>query len=282
MGPDDPNLSTLYSIVFTQHLNLGHHDEAFNNLHLNPDSERRIDCLRQLIVTLFEKKRFIDLVSFPHTDMFEDLVRIVEARARSVDILDNHYYDFLYSFYVDKENWRKGFYSFLFIFYTFFIFKHFYTNFLMFKIFVSAASAKYEQAMRYSQESHSVPLILKQSQCLIACINVLSLVNEKYRWIVRPSMAESFSDDRDPKIKRSFDGEEILRYKMKKQVEVLEIEDIRKEYAIVQAKLHLSKRNCEFHTVAQAGIERIYKFFLSNLRSVKFELGKCLEMNFYF
>ena len=105
---DDPHLATLFSIVFAQHLILGHHNEAYNYLHQNPDAERKIDCLRQLIVTLFEKKKFTDLVSFPHTDLFEDLVRIVESRARSVDILENNYYDFLYSFHVDKENWRKG------------------------------------------------------------------------------------------------------------------------------------------------------------------------------
>ena len=113
---DDPNLPTLHSIVFTQHLNLGHHVEAYHCLNSNPDSARRVDCLRQLVVTLFERKKLIDLVLFPYVDMYEDLERIVEGRARSVDLMENNYYNFLYSFHVNKGNLRKGSYHFKFEF----------------------------------------------------------------------------------------------------------------------------------------------------------------------
>lgn len=107
-APDDENLPTLHSIVFTQHLNLGHHTEAYHCLNSNPDAARRTDCLRQLVVTLFERKKLVDLVSFPYVDMYEDLERIVEERARSVDLLKNNYYNFLYSFHINKGNMRKG------------------------------------------------------------------------------------------------------------------------------------------------------------------------------
>lgn len=109
---DDPNLPTLHSIIFAQHLNLGHHMEAYHCLNANPDAARRVDCLRQLVVTLFEKKMLIDLISFPYVDMYEDLERIVEGRARSVDLMENNYYNFLYSFHVNKQNMRKGIRSF--------------------------------------------------------------------------------------------------------------------------------------------------------------------------
>lgn len=105
---DDPNLPTLHSIVFVQHLNLGHHTKAYNCLNSNPDAARRVDCLRQLVVTLFERKKLIDLISFPYVDMYEDLERIVEGRARSVDLMENNYYNFLYSFHINKGNMRKG------------------------------------------------------------------------------------------------------------------------------------------------------------------------------
>lgn len=105
---DDPNLPTLHSIIFAQHLGLGHHAEAYHCLNANPDAARRVDCLRQLVVTLFEKKLLIDLISFPYVDMYEDLERIVEGRARSVDLMENNYYNFLYSFHVNKQNMRKG------------------------------------------------------------------------------------------------------------------------------------------------------------------------------
>lgn len=75
---------------------------------INPDKSRRKDSLRQFVVTLFERKQLTQLANFPYIDMFEDLEQIIEARARSVDLTVNNYYDFLYSFHVTKENYRKG------------------------------------------------------------------------------------------------------------------------------------------------------------------------------
>ncbi|XP_011311730.1 nuclear pore complex protein Nup160 homolog [Fopius arisanus] len=219
---NDPNLPTLHSIIFTQHLNLEHHTEAYHCLNSNPDAERRSDCLRQLVVTLFERKKLVDLVSFPYVDMYEDLERIVMGRARSVDLMENNYYNFLYSFHINKGNMRK------------------------------AASVMYEQAMRLSQESHSVDIISKQAQCLLACINAINLVSEKYRWIVRPAVEQNYPDEVNPKKKRSVDGKEVLHYKVKKLVEVLEIKDIKKEYWLIDARLKLSKMSSEIHTVAQS------------------------------
>ncbi|XP_076303351.1 nuclear pore complex protein Nup160 [Lasioglossum baleicum] len=223
---DEPNLPTLHSIVFTQHLNLGHHTKAYNCLSLNPDAARKVDCLRQLVVTLFERRKLIDLISFPYVDMYEDLERIVEGRARSVDLMENNYYNFLYSFHVNKGNMRK------------------------------AASVMYEQAMRLSQESQSVPIVSRQAQCLLTCINALNLVSNKYRWIVRPAIDQSYSEDLshlDRQICARGSNEDILPYKMKKQIEVLELNDIKKEYYVVDARLKISKINSELHVVAHAG-----------------------------
>ncbi|XP_033337859.1 nuclear pore complex protein Nup160 [Megalopta genalis] len=223
---DDPNLPTLHSIVFTQHLNLGHHTKAYNCLNSNPDAARKVDCLRQLVVTLFERRKLIDLISFPYVDMYEDLERIVEGRARSVDLMENNYYNFLYSFHINKGNMRK------------------------------AASVMYEQAMRLSQESQSVTIVSRQAQCLLACINALHLVSDKYRWIVRPVIDQNYPEDlshldRQSSLKGS--NEDIIPYKIKKQIEVLELNDIKKEYYVVDARLKISKINSELHVVAHAG-----------------------------
>ncbi|KAF3422683.1 hypothetical protein E2986_06785 [Frieseomelitta varia] len=221
---DDPNLPTLHSIVFMQHLNLGHHIKAYNCLNSNPDVARRVDCLRQLVVTLFERKKLIDLISFPYVDMYEDLERIVEGRARSVDLMENNYYNFLYSFHINKGNMRK------------------------------AASVMYEQAMRLSQESQSVAIVSRQAQCLLACINALHLVSEKYRWIVRPVIDQNYLEEMDYEVQtRSTGNEDALHYIIKKQIEVLELNDIKREYYIVDARLKISKINSELHVVSHAG-----------------------------
>ncbi|XP_011502430.1 PREDICTED: nuclear pore complex protein Nup160 homolog [Ceratosolen solmsi marchali] len=218
---DDPNLPTLHSIVFTQHLNLQHHIEAYNCLNTNPDAARRVDCLRQLVITLFNRKKLIDLIDFPYVDMYQDLEKIMESRARSVDLMENNYYDFLYSFYINNGNVRK------------------------------AASIMYEQAIRLNQEPHSLSIILKHTNCLLACINALFLANNKYRWIVRPVIDHNALDECNLRKKRSAGGNEILQYRIKKKVEVLELKGIKEEYIIAHAKLKLTRLNPNIHLAAQ-------------------------------
>ncbi|XP_031781402.1 nuclear pore complex protein Nup160 homolog isoform X3 [Nasonia vitripennis] len=211
---NEPNLPTLHSIVFTQHLHLQHHIEAYNCLNTNPDNQRRVDCLRLLVLALFNRKKLIELASFPYVDMYTDLEKIMESRARSADLLENNYYDFLYSFHINKGNIRK------------------------------AASIMYEQAIRLGQESYSLLTISKITHCLLSCINALHLVNEKYRWIVRPVMhANSSEEEKNLTKNRSELEEEILQFNLKKQIEVLELKDIKKEYILAEAKLKLIKFN---------------------------------------
>lgn len=220
---NDSSLPTLHSIIFAQHLNLEHHVEAYNCLNINPDADRRIDCLRQLIVALFGRKRLKDLISFPYVKMYEDLEKIIEARARSVDLMENDYYDFLYSFHINKGNMRK------------------------------AASVMYEQALRFGQEPYSLQTISKQANCLLASINILSLAKKEFRWILRPvvdySCIENCSNLRK---KRNSSGNEILKCNGSKLIEVLELQDIKVEYALSSAKAKLTKIGIEGHNVSSS------------------------------
>ena len=75
---------------------------------VNPDKARRKDSLRQFVVALFDRKQLRQLASYPYIDMFDVLEHIIEERARSVDLNANRYYDFLYSFHVSKDNYRKA------------------------------------------------------------------------------------------------------------------------------------------------------------------------------
>lgn len=96
------------SIVFANHLKLEHYTEAYHSLIDNVEASHRKDCLRKLVVCLFEEKRLDLLMQFPYIRLQDDLEDIVESRARFMSIEDNAYYDFLYSFHVTKGNMRKG------------------------------------------------------------------------------------------------------------------------------------------------------------------------------
>lgn len=89
--------------------------------------------------------------------MYEDLERIVESRARSLDLLSSNYYNFLYSFHMKKGNLRK------------------------------AATMMYEQGVRLGQETTGDSESLhQQAKCYLACLNALRLVDPRYAWIVKP------------------------------------------------------------------------------------------------
>ena len=215
----------------------------------NPDQSRRKDSLRQFVVTLFERKELKQLAFYPYVDMFEDLENIIESRARSVDLSVNNYYDFLYSFHISKENYRK------------------------------AAYVMYECAMRLSTETFSQQGLEKQVQCFLACLNSLRLVNPNYAWIgkklcvkqyistgssiilvylpglikyffpipiVKPVLKVSPSSTSMANLppgvspKHSYDGEMIIPASLKPKMDVLEAADIQKELQLVSARLKLA------------------------------------------
>lgn len=104
----DSQLPMFQSIVFNNHLQLEHYEEAYHSLIYNAELSRRKDCLRQLVVTLFNKKRLDLLMNFPYVGLHEEFENIVESRARSLTIEENEIYDFLYAFHVNNGNMRKG------------------------------------------------------------------------------------------------------------------------------------------------------------------------------
>lgn len=212
---DDPDLPTLHSIAFVNHLRLEHHQEAYQSLNSNPDSARRVDCLRQLVVNLFELHRLDLLLEFPYENLVQDLERIVESRARSLDISNPSFYNFLYAFHIKKLNFRK------------------------------AATVMYEQGMRLGCEgTHSAELTERQAKCYLACLNALQLVDPNYAWIVKPVVSNDTDEDiTGMSPKRGNDGEELSKPDWRREVDVMEIDHIRTEYEVVQCRLRLLRHS---------------------------------------
>ncbi|XP_062566399.1 nuclear pore complex protein Nup160-like isoform X5 [Saccostrea cucullata] len=210
---DDENTATLWSKMFKYQLELGHNDEAYNAMVSNPDPSRRKDCLRQLLVTLCERGDLQTLVGFPYIDLQDEVVSILESRARAVDITTQNYYDLLYAYYVSRNNFGK------------------------------AGSVMYEHGMRLGREVPSKQGLQKQAHCYLAAMNALRLVNPMYAWIVRPTT------NTDPQMvkgimsgKRNIEGDE-KENQTPKRMEVLELKDIEKEFMLVDARLQLLKHD---------------------------------------
>ncbi|XP_077374049.1 nuclear pore complex protein Nup160 [Festucalex cinctus] len=197
--------AALWTRIFKHHLDLGHNREAYQALIQNPDPSTRLDCLRQLVVVLCERAQLDDLVRFSYVNLHDEVVAIMESRARGVDLLTHNYYELLYAFHVNRHNYRK------------------------------AGTVMLELAVRLGREVCSVRGLKKQVNCFLAAINCLHLIRPEYAWMVRP-VTESERPGASPK--RNSDGD-FVGTPVKRQVEILELRDLEKEFLLATCRLAL-------------------------------------------
>lgn len=221
LQPASGQLAMFQSIVFMNHLNLEHYEEAYHALTANTEPARRKDCLRQLVVRLFEKRRLDLLLKFPYLGLQVELENIIESRARSMSIEDNVYYDFLFSFYISRSTVRK------------------------------AASVMYVQALRCMLEFNTLPGIERRYECLLACLTALDLAEENYQWIARPVINE------DQQVEMNDDDMETDQHSHQSKIVVLDKQDIRKELLLTDAVITLAKHRKELNTIVNANADEL-------------------------
>ncbi|BFZ03943.1 hypothetical protein BsWGS_06979 [Bradybaena similaris] len=221
---DDPNLPALQSKIFKHHLELGHNQQAFHAMMNNPDADRKKDCLRQFLVVLSERGDLADLVSFDYQELEEEVVYILENRARSVDLLTYDYYSLLYSYFIYREDYRK------------------------------AGRIMFEQGLRLSQEVPGLKSLQQQAQCYLSTLNTLRLVRPEYAWIVKPETRSARSQDgaRDRRSRQEgasdrgsrqegSDNPRKRKLASDRKMEILELSDLEKQYLLLDARLRLMK-----------------------------------------
>ncbi|XP_017480292.1 PREDICTED: nuclear pore complex protein Nup160 homolog isoform X3 [Rhagoletis zephyria] len=227
LGKSDSQLPMFQSIVFNNHLQLEHYEEAYHSLIYNAELSRRKDCLRQLVVTLFNRKRLDLLMHFPYVGLHEEFENIVESRARSLVIDQNEVYDFLYAFHVNNGNMRK------------------------------ASAIMYEQAMRFQLEGDSIESMEKRCASLLVCINSLHLIDRRYRWIAKPVIglddAQPLSALNDSEPMDTKPDDDAIR----EQVVVLEIKDIKRELLHTEALMRLADHRKDIQTFIHAGPQEL-------------------------
>ncbi|XP_036283000.1 nuclear pore complex protein Nup160 isoform X1 [Pipistrellus kuhlii] len=218
-GDDWKSQATLRTCIFKHHLDLGHNSQAYEALTQIPDSSRQLDCLRQLVVVLCERSQLQDLVEFPYVNLHNEVVGIIESRARAVDLMTHNYYELLYAFHVYRHNYRK------------------------------AGTVMFEYGMRLGREVRTLRGLEKQGNCYLAAINCLRLIRPEYAWIVQPASGAVY-DRPGASPKRNHDGE-CTAAPTSRQIEILDLEDLEKECSLARVRLALAQH--EPSAVAVAG-----------------------------
>ncbi|ERE70222.1 nuclear pore complex protein [Cricetulus griseus] len=210
-GDDWKSQATLRTCIFKHHLDLGHNSQAYEALTQIPDSSRQLDCLRQLVVVLCERSQLQDLVEFPYVNLHNEVVGIIESRARAVDLMTHNYYELLYAFHIYRHNYRK------------------------------AGTVMFEYGMRLGREVRTLRGLEKQGNCYLAAINCLRLIRPEYAWIVQPASG-AVSDRPGASPKRNYDGECTVA-PTNRQIEILELEDLEKECSLARIRLTLARHD---------------------------------------
>ncbi|XP_068947747.1 nuclear pore complex protein Nup160 [Petaurus breviceps papuanus] len=210
-GDDWKSQATLRTCIFKHHLDLGHNNQAYEALTQNPDPSRQLDCLRQLVVVLCERSQLQDLVEFPYVNLHNEVVGIIESRARAVDLMTHNYYELLYAFHIYRHNYRK------------------------------AGTVMFEYGMRLGREVRTLRGLEKQGNCYLAAINCLRLIRPEYAWIVQPA-AGAVYERPGASPKRNHDGE-CTAVPTSRQVEILELEDLERECSLARIRLTLAQHD---------------------------------------
>ncbi|KAM8939771.1 nuclear pore complex protein Nup160 [Pelodytes ibericus] len=217
-GDDWRSQAALRTRIFKHYLDLGHNSQAYDSMTHIPDSSRQLDCLRQLVVVLCERSQLQDLVEFPYENLHNEVVSIIESRARAVDLMTHNYYELLYAFHIHRHNYRK------------------------------AGTVMFEYGMRLGREVRTLDGLEKQVHSYLACLNCLRLILPKYAWIVQPTSGAVY-ERAGSSPKRNHDGESPV-VPRNSQIEILELKDLEKEYVLSQTRLTLAQRDQSTATVA--------------------------------
>uniref|UniRef100_A0A674CRI1 Nucleoporin 160 n=1 Tax=Salmo trutta TaxID=8032 RepID=A0A674CRI1_SALTR len=208
---DPRSQAALWTRIFKHHLDLGHNSQAYEALTQNPDSSSQLDCLRQLVVVLCERSQLQDLVQFSYVNLHDEVVSIIESRARAVDLMSHNYYELLYTFHINRHNYRK------------------------------AGTVMFEYGMRLGREVRTQLGLQKQVNCCLASLNCLRLIRSDYAWIVQPTSGAVYERPAASP-KRNYDGE-FTTGPVSGQIDILELKDLQKEYDLARSRLTLAQHH---------------------------------------
>lgn len=122
--------------------------------------------------------------------------------------------------------------------------------------------------MRLQMESESVQSIQKRFDSLVMCLNSLLLVDERYRWIAKPVIADEF-EQQQMSSKHS-----ITKLKQSNQVVVVEIDHIRRELLFTEALIHLTNHRKDIQSISHSGVHELVSI-LCNFGYFTFALKVC-------
>ncbi|KAG9291446.1 hypothetical protein G9A89_021865 [Geosiphon pyriformis] len=204
----------LWFIMFKNALAADLYDEAFLAMMENPDKKRQKSCLREFIEVMCRNDEAQKLCQFSYHNLEEEFERILDAKADDSLVMESPNYSAIaYSYYIFSGN------------------------------YVQAARNMYYFAQKIEEIEVSSDVftqwVSQQAQSYLAAINALELVEEKHAWFDFPRKGQSNDNRRRKRPRYNPPSETDQLQQSKKDIDIIELGDIKKEYAIALVKLKL-------------------------------------------
>ncbi|KAH8105506.1 nucleoporin Nup120/160-domain-containing protein [Cristinia sonorae] len=207
------NTMPLWSTVIRGLIELGLYDDAYRALISSPYEKLKQECVPSLVYRMCEEHAVDRLISFNFVGLNDEVEECLSFKARNADPRVRPFYSMiLYTWFISRNDYRN------------------------------AALTMYQRARKLSAlstdpaEFHS--LAEMQLEACTVSINALSLVDPKSAWFVLPATDWGAREGRKRRKLSRFIPEE--KYSDgKREVEIVELADIKHEYALLSAQVEL-------------------------------------------
>ncbi|CAF0770482.1 unnamed protein product [Brachionus calyciflorus] len=194
---DSKSKSKLYCILFKSYMDLEYFDKAYISLMSNTDIEWKKICLKNFISELCNQNKTDVLVGFDYGDLLNEVFNILMSRAKTSDLRNNDFYRVLFTLYVKIKDYRKAAYS------------------------------MYECYMRLKREVNGINSLKRQEKCLLACLNMLKLVENKFAWINITDLSQYYT--------------ESIQDETASKIKIIDLDEINRNYLLVNYTLKVSQ-----------------------------------------
>ncbi|KAI0092550.1 nucleoporin Nup120/160-domain-containing protein [Irpex rosettiformis] len=213
-APIDVNTSALWQVVIRGFIELGLYDDAYGALMSTPYEKLKRDCVATLVQKMCEEHAVDRLMSYNFAGVVDEVEASLSFKARNADPQVRPFYSkILYTWYIARGDYRN------------------------------AASTMYQRARRFGALAQSpsegyMRLAQLQLEAYAISINSLSLIDQKSAWFVLPVTTESVYEPRKRR-KLSKHIPESSYTGGTRDAEVIELNDIQYEYALLVAQIEL-------------------------------------------
>ncbi|PWN52428.1 hypothetical protein IE53DRAFT_367230 [Violaceomyces palustris] len=281
----DSSCKDLWFRVFRAQLSLGDYDGAYSTIMELPFEVLRKDCLRSLVGVMCESGHVGSLLRFSFPGLQPEIERTLSFKARNSDPLAHpNYYFVLYSYHIFRGDMKSA---------GAVMYQHAHRLAEFHNYGVRSGSSR----VGSSAADEYLDLAVKQAQSYLASINALSLVKPANAWFAdaadSPSSQDvypSFSDAdaSDSSARRPTGKGRLTNYIPDSQfqagareIKIVRLEDVRKEYRLVLARLELVGRYPELANATSTlkPLDAVLLFVNTDRFDEAFSTAKALDVD---